>query len=422
MGRIEISIPALHEAQERVRSEAKRFNAVMCGRRWGKTLMGTQLVLEAALKGQPAAWFAPTYKMLSDQWRELSSTLAPVIRDKSVQEKRLELLTGGVIEFWSLDHPDAGRGRKYALAITDEAGIVRELEQAWAGAILPTLTDLGGSAWFLGTPKGRRYFYQLFQRGQAMQLGWASWQMPTRTNPYIPPDMIEQARAIMPEAVFRQEYEAIPDDDAGNPFGLAHIAACCGAVQPGPVECWGVDLARTTDWTVLIGLNAAGAVCAFERWQGIPWTETIDRIARTIGDTKALVDCTGIGDPIVDALQRRCPRVQGYQFTRPSKQQLIEGLSVAIQGRMVIFPAGPVRAELEAFEFEYTPTGVRYSAPEGFHDDCVCALALAWMCRTRTVGSRVYHLDEEAKPPLDKQAAASELHRRLFEQLAADDD
>ena len=34
--------------------------------------------------------------------------------------------------------------------------------------------------------------------------------------------------------------------------------------------------------------------------------------------------------------------------------------------------------ELESFEYEYTRTGVRYSAPQGCHDDTVCALALAW--------------------------------------------
>ena len=38
--------------------------------------------------------------------------------------------------------------------------------------------------------------------------------------------------------------------------------------------------------------------------------------------------------------------------------------------------------ELETFEYVYTRTGVRYSAPDGLHDDCVCALALAVHART----------------------------------------
>jgi hypothetical protein len=56
----------------------------------------------------------------------------------------------------------------------------------------------------------------------------------------------------------------------------------------------------------------------------------------------------------------------------------MEGLAVAIQQGNVKFPDGPLRAELEAFEFVYSRTGVHYSAPVGLHDDGVCALALAW--------------------------------------------
>ena len=67
----------------------------------------------------------------------------------------------------------------------------------------------------------------------------------------------------------------------------------------------------------------------------------------------------------------------GFKFSSTSKQQLMEGLSVAIQQRLIRIPDGPVRSELESFEFVATRTGVRYAAPEGLHDDCVCALALA---------------------------------------------
>ena len=55
----------------------------------------------------------------------------------------------------------------------------------------------------------------------------------------------------------------------------------------------------------------------------------------------------------------------------------MEGLAVAIQQGQITFPAGPIADELESFEYEYTRTGVKYSAPDGLHDDCVIALALA---------------------------------------------
>jgi hypothetical protein len=66
------------------------------------------------------------------------------------------------------------------------------------------------------------------------------------------------------------------------------------------------------------------------------------------------------------------------QFTAKSKQQMMEGLAVAIQQRKITFPEGLITQELGDFEYEYTRTGVRYSAPTGMHDDCVCSLALAW--------------------------------------------
>ena len=98
------------------------------------------------------------------------------------------------------------------------------------------------------------------------------------------------------------------------------------------------------------------------------------------GRTPTLVDSTGVGDPILERLQKAPgSRFEGYQFTGPSKQKLMEGLAVAIQRSEIVIPDGPIRAELEEFEFEATRTGVRYSAPPGFHDDCVCALALAVM-------------------------------------------
>src|SRR5260370_40965146 len=118
---IELQLTALHPAQWQVVQQAKRFNVVCCGRRWGKTVLGMDRLIHPALQGKPVAWFSPTYKGLADTWRQLRSTLGPVIRDKREQEKRLELINGGVVELWSLDSPDSGRGRKYAAVVVDEA-------------------------------------------------------------------------------------------------------------------------------------------------------------------------------------------------------------------------------------------------------------------------------------------------------------
>lgn len=356
--------------------DAARFNVLQCGRRWGKTTFGEVVMCIPAIQGQPIAWFAPTYKYMLDVWRDVSRDLRSIVRKADQQEKRLELTTGGVIDFWTMDTQDPGRGRKYKRVVIDECGIVRGLLDTWRAAIRPTLTDLRGDAFFLGTPKGRREFHQLFQRGEQKDEGWASFRGRTIDNPLIDPAEVEAAKRDMPLHVFLQEYEGIPADDAGNPFGVAAIQACCRTPDPSPVVVWGIDLAKSEDWTVAVGLSASGGVVAFHRWQA-PWSTTINRLAELVRDTPSLVDSTGVGDPIVEQLQAVCPAVEGFHFSQTSKQKIMEGLAVAIQRQTVAFDEPVLRSELESFGYEYTRTGVRYSAPVGLHDDSVCALALA---------------------------------------------
>src|SRR5262245_48420925 len=108
--KIRVKLPRLHPAQAKVMQEAKRFNVVSCGRRWGKTVLGMDRLIRLALQGKPVAWFSPSYKLMADTWRELQHLLKPVTISKNEQEKRLELTSGGSIDLWSLDSVDSGRG------------------------------------------------------------------------------------------------------------------------------------------------------------------------------------------------------------------------------------------------------------------------------------------------------------------------
>jgi len=374
---------ALHDGQLRVLREAGRFNVLECGRRFGKTHLGVQLAIDVAIDGGEVGWFAPTYRYLADPWRAVEKALGPAIMKVDRVEKRLDLISGGSIDFWSLDSVDAGRGRRYDRVIIDEAGIVRDLGPAWQETIRATLADKQGDAWFLGTPKGRNFFHRCFERGQIADGGWKSWRLPTTTNPTIRDEEIEAARRELPKQVFEQEFLGIPADDGGNPFGLDAIERCIAEKSSNPPKAIGVDLAKSVDYTVVCGLDEAGSVCLLERWQA-PWSETIGRIERMLGEVPALIDSTGVGDPIVEDLQRKQPRVEGFKFTQVSKQQLMEGLASAFQTGRIQIPDGWLRTECETFEYQYTRTGVRYEAPSGMHDDGVCALALALRCLDTT--------------------------------------
>jgi hypothetical protein len=381
-----IQINNEHSGQLKVLSEAKRFNVLDCGRRWGKSALAVNLLCEPALDGYPVAYFAPFYKLLEGTYKELYSVLNAVTIKKH-ENQFIELVTGGSIEFWSLENPLAGRSRKYKVAIIDEAAFNRNLWQSWTEAIRPTLTDLKGSAWFMSTPKGKNDFYKLWMRGQTGEPDWMSWQMPTITNPFIDPSEIEAARRDLPDLAFKQEYLAEFNDNVANPFGLDYIRICTGRISNEPAVCFGIDLAKSFDWTAIIGLDKFGNVCHFDRFQR-PWNETKE-IIRRLPRGAIKIDSTGVGDPITEDIQRERGDVHSFKYTSTSKQQLMEGLAAAIHQRRVIFPDGVIKAELESFEYQMTGTGVKYTAPPGLHDDCVNALALAWAMYVQDNGGHV---------------------------------
>ena len=409
-----VSLPRLHAGQERRRQQIAahhaRFVVTMCGRRWGKSTDGGEWLADGAIEGEPCALFTPTYKYLAEMWRELSSRLRPFADcggKINEQEKRIELPNGGLIDCWSMDTPDPGRGRKYKRVVIDEAGLVRGLLPMWTNAIRPTLVDLQGDAWFYGTPKGRLHdFSVLFGKGESGDTDWLSFRAPTRDNPYIPADEIEAARRDMPSQAFAQEFEGIPADDGGNPFGLSAIQSCTrDQLGDGDPVVWGWDFARAQDWTVGVGLNALGDVVRLERWQLVPWGETMAQVTAITGKiTPAYGDSTGIGDVVVEGIQRSGVRMQGVHFSRPEKQQLMERLASAIQRGTITFPRGVLTAELETFQYEYYAGGVRYSSPEGLHDDCVMALALAVKGLPPIHPVRKVPLDESKSMPYDYDA------------------
>jgi predicted phage terminase large subunit-like protein len=215
---IALALPRLHRAQRRIRRERKRFNMLVAGRRFGKTKFGLDEIIAeplGAIEGEPVAWFAPTFRMLSDPWRDCLKLFAPIITKADKVERRVEFIGGGSIDFWSLERPDRARGRKYRKIVVDEAAMLRGLLPTWREVLRPLLTDLRGSSWFMSTPKGANDFKAMFDAAANWPERWSRWQIPTSANPFIHPEEIAEARAELPELVFRQEYGAEFVDMAG---------------------------------------------------------------------------------------------------------------------------------------------------------------------------------------------------------------
>ena len=377
---VEIELPALHEAQAQIMREAKRFNVLMCGRSFGKTALGKVIVAEGLMRGESWAWCAPTYKILDGAWRELVELMGvfPGFQ-KNEQKLLMSVGTGGTLEGWSLDSDDPARSRRYHGMVIDEAGLVPQLLKLLNGALRPTLARHRGTLWVFGTPKMRGDFVAMHALGLSGEPDWASWNKGMWDNPYIPPDEVEALRRSLPPDDFRREVMGLPADDGGNPFGYDAITACVQGAdrELGVPVVWGWDVARSVDWTVGVALDAMGNVVRLERWQGVPWGETVHRILEATAGLPAWCDATGVGDPIVERLQELGMDAIPFVFSSKSKQSLMQRLAACIQMGEVSVPSGPLIAELESFTYQFTDTGTRYTAPSGQHDDCVMALALS---------------------------------------------
>ena len=326
-------------------------------------------------------WVAPVYSQAQIAYRRVKRMLPREIFSHNDSDHSLRFVHGSTWWFKSGEKPDNLFGEDVASLVIDEASRMREESHH---ALRTTLTATGGPTRIIGNVKGRRnWAWRMARRAEAgaPDLHYARFTAHDAIDAGLfSEEELRAAEGDLPDHIFRELYFAEASDDEGNPFGIDAIRACIAPLSDDAPAAWGVDLAKSVDWTVLIGLDQAGAVCRFTRFQK-PWEMTTEIIERDLGHVRAYVDSTGVGDPIVERLQRTARNVYGYKFTAPSKQQLMEGLAVAIQRGEISYPDGAIVAELEAFEFEYSRTGVKYSAPEGLHDDCVMALALAVACR-----------------------------------------
>ena len=384
--------PWMYPLQEQAFFCPERYAITEASTKAGKTVGCMCWIAEQAMQakaGRNFWWVAPIYAQAKIAFRRLKAGMPQEAYTANESELTITLANGAIIWFKGADKPDSLYGEDVYGAVIDEAS--RCKEESWH-AVRSTLTQTRGPVRIIGNVKGtRNWAYMLARKAEAGEPDMRY----TKITAYdaakagvLDPAEIEDARRLLPEAVFKELYTAEPSADGGNPFGLAAIAACVAPLSSAAPVVWGIDLAKSVDWTVCIGLDDAGRVCRFERWnkRQLPpniepgtdyWDATIGRIRGMVGNVPALVDSTGVGDSVVEAIAKERGTVSGYAFTSPSKQKLMEGLAVAIQQHQIGYPTGPILVELEAFEYTFTRTGVLYSAPAGQHDDCVMALGLA---------------------------------------------
>lgn len=376
-----------HRGQIEFLKDDSRFKVLACGRRWGKT---TACIMRAARelieKDDPLVWWvAPVYKQADIGFKKfLKIYPEELIENVHRSRRRIETVDGGAIEFLSAENPDHLRGEGVDVLIIDEAAEVSQY--AWENALRPTLTDDASSQMVaISTPKGHNWFRNLFTRGNDPdEPAYQSWNFESMSNPFISHEDIREAERTLPDRVYRQEYLAEFIDDEGTVFKRVRDRIVDSynwreEEGRGPYTT-GVDFARHQDWTVIITLDSNGTLVNFDRVQKVSWDHIENRVLDAYQEYPgpARLDATR-DNKIIQDLEAKGVEAEPVTFSGKNKREMIENLVTMVEKEQLRIPdIPPLVNELEIFEFDVSRTGnVRYQAPEGYHDDCVDALALA---------------------------------------------
>jgi hypothetical protein len=381
-----------------------RFVVGACGTKFGKTYGCCLRLIKEAWEnpGSVNWWIAPINEQARNAYNFILSLLPKELCKEHKSILKIEILNPdgshrSWIEFKSGEKPGSLRGFGVNFFVIDEA-VYFDYESFVS--VVTTTTQTGGRGIIISTPKGRTWFYDVYNRGRKDLLlpgqtdDWEEWMsicLPTWVNPTVPIKNILQAKKNLPEDVFRQEYAAqFLSDGAGvfrNVQGCVKAGPTPETASPLKRYVVGVDLAKLKDYTVIVIIDVTDGrnhVVYFDRFRA-DWQVTTTRIieiSKRYNHARTLVDSTGVGDPILEDLRAAGLNVEGYKISGPvAKQQLIEKLRIAVEQAKVTFPQINVLIqEMQDYEYEINSKGVAsYSAPPGKHDDCVIGMALAWM-------------------------------------------
>jgi len=377
---LNITMPKLYQKQYDAFFNEAKISITEGSTKSGKTLSAivwqATKVLEDKL-GLPHHWIAPVYSQSKMAFDQAKVMFREVYVKANESDLSLHFPNASIWVFKSGEKSDNLYGSGVGSLVIDEYTRLRE-ESYYAAMSTTVATE--AQVRLIGNVRGRGWGWKLARLAQSGAVGYSYHKitiLDALKAGVVSLESYEKSKRDYPEDVFRELFLCIPRDDAGNPFGAKHIQDCIvPSLSQKQTVCFGVDLAKSVDYTVVIGLDEDGTVTQFHRWQG-DWNKTRTTILNIIGNVPALVDSTGVGNPIVEDLQRYSEGVEAFNFSSSSKQRLMEGLVSGIQTHTIHYPAGLISEELDNFEYVVTQTGVRYAAASG-HDDCVMALALAF--------------------------------------------
>jgi hypothetical protein len=210
-----IFLPKPKEYQLEILNSPARIKVPVCGRRWGKTVLGMiaalighgpDRIFRGALMGATIWWLAKDYSSAGDVvWPDLKRACQHGWSHKSEVERTIWFEGGGSISVRSADKEDSLRGPGLDGLIFDEAAFSKE--RVWSEIVRPMLSDKQGWAMLATTPNGFNWVEQLYRLAMVTP-GYAAWQRPSSDNPLMTPDELASAKREVGPRQYAQEYDA----------------------------------------------------------------------------------------------------------------------------------------------------------------------------------------------------------------------
>jgi phage terminase large subunit len=190
----------------------ERFACIVAHRRAGKTVACVHDLHRAAIRcplERPRfAYLAPFLRQSKTvAWDYLRAMIAParmVGARANETELRVDYSNGGQVRLYGADNPDALRGIYLDGVVLDEYADMDP--RVWSEVIRPALADRQGWAVFIGTPKGRNAFFELWRRSQ-VETDWYALMLKASDSGLIPDAELELARRDLTDDQYAQEFE-----------------------------------------------------------------------------------------------------------------------------------------------------------------------------------------------------------------------
>ena len=380
-----------HKGQQRVIDTIvtgkEKYVTVVSPRQQGKSLLLINLILYYGINDKDCkiGIVAPIYQ----QARKLMEDLYEAIKDSGIVEHtnfsnhEIKLRTGSKIYFRSSEREDGLRGYTFNYLFMDEAAY--QTEDAYNKAIQPTALVHGKKVVLFSTPRGRDWFYNMFQLGQDPAYpNYASCRMEQFENPYINKEEIEGAKLTLPEAIYRAEY--LGEFLEGESMVFQNFKTNTFNKYPNPKGkvYIGVDLGQS-DYTVAVAMDQSGNVIEVYRDNNKDWEtmqSNILQLARKYKGT-IMIETNSMGTVIFETIKKQYPDTHPFVTSNKSKNEIVESLILAFNEKQIAIPDEglfpELHQELEVFEMSYNPKtrNVKYAARTPFHDDIVMALCIS---------------------------------------------